>query len=79
MDAVAAGRLIATGTFRNSKIPPSMTPFSPRRRANRQSFARTPDLYQPRPQKRFADGGFGPWLLAALVVALLFAIVLVTH
>jgi hypothetical protein len=55
-----------------------MPPSSQRRRANRQHFSRTPDLYQLRPDKSFTDG-LGPWLLAAIVVALLFGIVLVTH
>lgn len=55
-----------------------MTPSPQRRRANRYHFSRTPDLYQPRPDKRFTDG-LGPWLLAVIVVALLFGIVLVTH
>ena len=56
-----------------------MTPSPRNRRANRQHFSRTPDLYQPRPGKRFTDGGLGLWLLVALVVAILFGIALVTH
>jgi hypothetical protein len=56
-----------------------MTPSPRSRRANRQHFSRTPDLYRPRPGKRFTDAGFGWWLLVATVVAILFGIVLVTH
>jgi hypothetical protein len=55
-----------------------MMPSPRQRRANRQHFSRTPDLDQSRSDKRFVDG-LGPWLLVALVVALLFGIVLVTH
>jgi hypothetical protein len=56
-----------------------MTPSPRNRRSNPQHFSRTPDLYQPRPDKRFTDGGFGLWLLVVFIVAVLFGIVLVTH
>jgi hypothetical protein len=54
-----------------------MTPSPQRRRVNRQHFARTPDLYHSRPEKRFTNAGFGPWLLVAVGAVLLFGIVLV--
>ena len=78
MDAVAAGAVVA-GRVLPFPIPLLMTPSPRSRRANRQHFSRTPDLYRSRSGSRFTDGGLGWWLIVASVVAILFGIALVTH